>query len=108
VGRGFPSPPFGGLPRVPHYSMISQLQQPPFGSLQCGTLPGLRLWQKVEHCASVQQPGPMRQAGGRQKGSLATAGLEARAVVARTMAISNNLILFFIGDSFQVWDLEIS
>jgi hypothetical protein len=45
----------------------------------------------------------MRQAGGRQRKRLA-AGLEARAVVARTMAISNNPILFFIGSSFQVWD----
>jgi len=45
----------------------------------------------------------MKQAGGWQvRGPAATAGLEARAAAARTKAISNNPILFFIGDSFEV------
>jgi len=78
-------------------STVSQLQHPPFGSLQCGTLPGLRLWQKLSHCASVQQPGPMKQAGGLQSGKRdAAADEEASAVVTRATAASNNPILFFI------------
>jgi hypothetical protein len=60
-------------------------------------LPGLRIWQKLSHCASVQQPGPMKQAGGLHNGNrVAAAGVEASAVVTSATAASNNPVLFFI------------